>query len=58
MTVTTVDPIITDVMFMAELNRLLTFQPLTGVPRRPIQLHCGPQRGDHDKYRAIDRDFR
>src|SRR5687767_1872651 len=45
-------------MFVAELNRLLFFDPLTGVPRRTIQLNGDPQQGDNNKNSAIDRDFR
>lgn len=45
-------------MFVAELNGLLFFDPLTGVPRRTIQLNGDPQQGDNNKNSAIDSDFR
>ena len=45
-------------MFMTELDWLLFFDPLTGVPRRTIQLNSDPQQRDTNKNSAIDRDFR
>jgi len=41
-TVAAVDTVITDVMFMTELNGLLTFDPLPGVPGGTIQLDSDP----------------
>jgi hypothetical protein len=58
MTVTTVDTIIANVMFVTELNGLLSFQPLTRVPCGSIQLDRSPESCNDDEYRAIDRDFR
>jgi len=58
MTVATIDTIVADMMFMTELNRLLTFQPLARVPRGSIQLNCGAQYRNNYKDGAIDRDFR
>ena len=45
-------------MFMTELDWLLFFDPLAGVPRRTIQLNSDPQQRDTNKNSAIDRDFR
>ena len=36
MAVTTIDAVVTNVMFVTELNRLLPFNPLAGVPRRTV----------------------
>jgi len=36
MTVPTVDAIVSDVMFMTELDWLLAFNPLAGIPRRSV----------------------
>ena len=58
MTVTTIDAVVTDVVFMTELNRLLPLNPLTGVPRRAVQLNRNPQQGNSYKNGAINRDFR
>lgn len=57
MTITAVDSIISDMVFMAKLNRLLAFEELTGVPGGAIEFHCNPQRRDDNKDRAVDRDF-
>jgi hypothetical protein len=56
-TVTTIDAVVTDVMFMTELNGLLTFDPLPGVPGRTIQFNSDPQQSDDYEYSAINRDF-
>lgn len=58
MTVTTINAIVTHVMLVTELNWLLSFDPLTGVPGRAIQLDCNPQQRNEDKNSAINRDFR
>jgi hypothetical protein len=41
-TVTAIDAVVTDVMFMTELNGLLSFDPLSGVPGGTIQLNSDP----------------
>ena len=41
-TVAAIDAVVTDVMFMTELNGLLTFDPLPGVPGGTIQLDSDP----------------
>ena len=43
MAVTTIDAVVADVMFVTELDRLLSFEPLAGVPGRAIQLDGSPQ---------------
>ena len=58
MAVTTVDSVVADVVFMAELNWLLSFDPLARVPRRAVQLDRDPKCRDKNKSCAIDRDFR
>ena len=58
MTVTAVDTVIADVMFMTELNWLLSFDPLTGIPRRAVKFNGYPQERNSNKKRAIDCDFR
>ena len=57
-TVAAIDAVITDVMFMTELNGLLTFDPLAGVPGRTVQLDSDPKQSDDYEYSAINRDFR
>ena len=57
-TVTTIDAVVADVMFMTELNGLLTFDPLAGVPGGTIQLDSDPKQSDDYEYSAINRDFR
>ena len=42
MTVAAIDTIVAHVMFMTELNWLLSFDPLSGVPGRTIQLDGDP----------------
>jgi hypothetical protein len=57
MSITAINTVVSHVMFMAELNGLLTLNPLAGIPGRAIQFDCDPQRCDKNKYSAIDRDF-
>jgi hypothetical protein len=57
-TVAAIDAIVTDVMFMTELNGLLTFDPLAGVPGGTIQLDSDPKQSDDYEHSAINRDFR
>jgi hypothetical protein len=57
-TVAAIDAVVTDVMFMTELNGLLTFDPLARVPRRAIQLNSDPQQSNDYENGAINRDFR
>jgi len=57
MTVTAVKTIVTDVMFVTELNWLLPFDPLTGVPGRTIQLNSDPQQSNNYEESAIDRNL-
>jgi len=57
MAVTTIDTVVTNVMFMTELNRLLPFDPLTGVPGRTIQLNCDPKQSNNYENRAINRNL-
>ena len=45
-------------MFMTELDWLLSFNPLAGVPARTIQLNSDPQQSNDYKNGAINRDFR
>jgi len=56
--VATIDTVVADVMFVTELDRLLFFDPLSGVPGRTIQLNRDPQQRDTNKNGAVDRDFR
>ena len=58
MTVTAIDAVVADVMFMTELDGLLAFDPLAGVPRGTIQLNSDPQQSDDYENSAINRDFR
>ena len=57
-TVTAIDAIVADVMFMTELDWLLSFDPLAGVPGGTIQLNSDPQQSDDYENGAINRDFR
>ena len=57
MTVTAVYAIVSDVVFMAELDWLLSLNPLTGVPGRPVEFCRHPQNGDENKKRSVDRYF-
>ena len=58
MTITAIDAVVADVMFMTELNWLLSFDPLAGVPAGTIQLNSDPQQGNDYKDGAINSDFR
>jgi hypothetical protein len=53
--VTTVDAVIADVMLVTELDWLLAFDPLAGVPSRASDLCRDPQRQQQNKNRAVDR---
>ena len=57
-TVPAIDAVVTDVMFMTELNWLLAFDPLAGVPSGTIQLNRDPQQSNDYENSAINRDFR
>ena len=57
-TVAAIDAVVTDVMFMTELNGLLTFDPLASVPGGTIQLNSDPQQSNDYENGAINRDFR
>jgi hypothetical protein len=57
-TVAAIDAVVTDVMFMTELNGLLSFDPLAGVPGGTIQLNSDPQQSNDYENRAVNRDFR
>jgi len=57
-TITAIDTVVADVMFMTELNGLLTFDPLTGVPAGTIQFDSNPQQSNDDENSAVNRDFR
>jgi hypothetical protein len=56
-TVTAVDAVVADVMFMTELNRLLPLDPLTGVPGRTVQLNSYPQQSNNYEESAINRNL-
>jgi hypothetical protein len=56
-TVTAVDAVVADVMFMTELNRLLPFDPLTCIPGRTIQLNSDPQQSNNYEECAINRNL-
>ena len=56
-TVTAVDAVVADVMFVTELNRLLPFDPLTGVPGRTVQLNSYPQQSNNYEESAVNRNF-
>jgi len=58
MAVTAIDAVVADVMFMTELDRLLSFDPLTGVPRRTVQFHSDPKQGDNYEDSSINRNLR
>ena len=57
MAITTVYSVVADVMFVAELNWLLSFEPLTRIPRRTIELNRDPKCRDENEGGAIDRNF-
>ena len=58
MAITTINAVVADVMLVTELNRLLPFNPLAGIPRRTIQLDRRIESGGQNKDSSIDRDFR
>ena len=55
MAVTAIDAVITDVVFVAELDGLLSFDPLAGVPARPSDLGRDPQCCEQNKDGAVNR---
>ncbi len=57
-TVAAIDAVVADVMFVTKLDRLLTLNPLAGVPGRAIKLSRDPQQRDENKHGAIDRQLR
>jgi hypothetical protein len=57
-TVATIDTVVSDVMFVTELDRLLPFHPLAGIPRRTIEFDGDPKEGDNNKDRAVDSNLR
>ena len=57
MTITAVDAVVADVVFVTELDRLLTFEPLSGVPRRAVELDSSKQRRANNEYRAVNGDL-
>jgi hypothetical protein len=58
MAVPAIDAVIADMVFVTELNGLLSFKPLARVPGGTIKLNGGPQSGTHDEQRTVDGDFR
>jgi hypothetical protein len=56
--ITTIQTIVADMMFVTELDGLLAFDPLPGVPGRTIQFRGHPKGGEQNKNRAIDRGLR
>ena len=54
-TVTAIDAVVPDVMFVTELNWLLALDVLAGVPARAINLSRHPERSEENKDRAEDR---
>jgi hypothetical protein len=57
-TVAAIDAVVTDVMFMTELDGLLSFKPGAGVPGGTIQLNSDPQQSNDYENGAVDCDFR
>jgi hypothetical protein len=57
-TVAAIDAVVADVMFVTELNGLLAFDPLSGVPGGTIEFDRDPQQCDSNKNGAIDRYLR
>jgi len=57
-TVAAIDAVVTDVMFMTELDGLLSLDPGACVPGRTIQLNSDPQQSNNYENGAINRDFR
>ena len=58
MTVTTVNAVIADVMFVTELNWLLSLNPLARIPCGAIQLNRDPQQSNNNKNSTVDGDSR
>ena len=54
MTVTAINAVVAHVVFVAELDRLLTFDPLSGVPSRTVDRSGHPQRRQQYKNGAED----
>ena len=54
-TVTAIDAVISHVMLMTELHRLLSLNPLTGVPRRTVQFGGDPKERNEDKNCSVNR---
>jgi len=57
MTVAAIDAVVSGVVFMAELNRLLTFNPLPCIPGGAVQLGSYPEGGQQNEYCAKDAYF-
>ena len=58
MTVATIDAVVTGMMFMTELDGLLSFDPRAGVPGGTIQLNSDIQQSNDNENGAVNRDFR
>ena len=58
MTVATIDSVIARVMFVAELDGLLNFNPLAGVPGRATNLSGDPQGSQENEERSKDGGLR
>jgi len=56
-TVAAIDAVVADVMLVTELDRLLSFNPLTRVPRRAVQFDSDPQQSNNYEYSAINRNL-
>jgi hypothetical protein len=56
-TVTAVDAVVADVMFVTELDRLLSFDPLTRIPGRTIELDSDPEQSNNYEESSIDRNL-
>ena len=54
MAIATVDTIVTDVMFVAKLNRLLSLNPLARVPGRAVYFRSHPEGRDENEDCAIN----
>ena len=57
MAVTTIDAIVSHVMFVTELNWLLPLNPLSRVPGRTVDRSRHEEGGNQDEDRAKDADF-
>ena len=58
MTVTAVDTVVADVMFVTELNWLLAFDPCASVPGRSMKLRSHVKRSDQHEDGAKDTQLR